>query len=224
MSKKVDDMLKTKKTPIKIITFSYDDGRIEDVRLVELLNKYGLKASFHLNSGLVDKKNFVKKADVKTLYEGHEVSAHTVSHPRLLRRSRTFIRDEIEKDVLKLSEACGYQVRGMSYPYGHTNRKIRKIAEDLGIEYGRSVINNKNFDFPKNVLNWRPSCHDKKGMAVAQRFFNDQDAKLLYIWGHSYEFTDNNRWEEFEKLCEYVSNRSDIWYATNIEIIDYLNN
>jgi len=30
------------------VTFSYDDGRIEDIRLVETFNKYGVKGTFHL--------------------------------------------------------------------------------------------------------------------------------------------------------------------------------
>ena len=36
----------------KAVTFSYDDGVTQDRRLVELLNRYGLKATFNLNSGI----------------------------------------------------------------------------------------------------------------------------------------------------------------------------
>lgn len=36
----------------KAITFSYDDGVTQDIRLIELLDKYGLKCTFNLNSGL----------------------------------------------------------------------------------------------------------------------------------------------------------------------------
>lgn len=45
---------------------------------------------------------------------------------------------------------------------------------------------------------------------------------MMYVWGHSYEFTNNNNWEVMEEFCKLVSHRDDIWYATNIEIIDYL--
>ena len=34
----------------KAVTFSYDDGVSQDVRLIALLDKYGLKATFNLNS------------------------------------------------------------------------------------------------------------------------------------------------------------------------------
>ena len=48
---------------------------------------------------------------------------------------------------------------------------------------------------------------------------------LFYLWGHSYEFDRNdggNSWERIEEFCKLMGGRSDIWYATNIEIIDYL--
>ena len=36
---------------MKAVTFSFDDGVLQDVRLIEMLNKYGLKATFNINSG-----------------------------------------------------------------------------------------------------------------------------------------------------------------------------
>jgi hypothetical protein len=49
---------------------------------------------------------------------------------------------------------------------------------------------------------------------------------LLYIWGHAYEF-DNEaspvKWEQFEEMLASLAARSyDIWFATNIEIYDYI--
>ena len=38
----------------KVLTFSYDDGKIEDRRLVKLFNKFNLKATFNLNTGIID--------------------------------------------------------------------------------------------------------------------------------------------------------------------------
>ena len=36
----------------KAITFSFDDGVTQDKRLVEMLDKYGLKATFNINRQL----------------------------------------------------------------------------------------------------------------------------------------------------------------------------
>ena len=37
---------------MKALTFSYDDGVTQDKRLIKILNKYGLKCTFNINSGL----------------------------------------------------------------------------------------------------------------------------------------------------------------------------
>ena len=44
----------------KAITFSFDDGTIQDVRLIEILNKYGLKGTFNLNSSLLGLKRVIE--------------------------------------------------------------------------------------------------------------------------------------------------------------------
>ena len=43
--------------PMKSLTFSYDDGVTQDVRLIEIFNKYGLKATFNLNSELLGNRD-----------------------------------------------------------------------------------------------------------------------------------------------------------------------
>ena len=42
----------------KAITFSFDDAVTQDIRLIELLNKYNLKCTFNVNSELLSKKVF----------------------------------------------------------------------------------------------------------------------------------------------------------------------
>ena len=81
---------------MKALTFSYDDGVGQDVRLIEIFNKYGLKGTFNLNSKLLGRKEnkseimgkmidrpTARPEDVKYIYEGHEVAAHTLGHPLL---------------------------------------------------------------------------------------------------------------------------------------------
>ena len=44
----------------------------------------------------------------------------------------------------------------------------------------------------------------------------------MYVWGHSYEFDKDDNWQLMEDFCAMMGGREDIWYATNIEIVDYL--
>ena len=46
--------------------------------------------------------------------------------------------------------------------------------------------------------------------------------RIFYIWGHSYELDVHEKiWEEFERFCEFISGRDDIFYGTNDEVFKY---
>ena len=66
-------------------------------------------------------------------------------------------------------------------------------------------------------------------MDLLQAFLEEQEGgywrkspKLFYLWGHSYEFEDNNEWYIIEDFAKLAGNRDDIWYATNGQIYDYV--
>ena len=69
-----------------------------------------------------------------------------------------------------------------------------------------------------------PTCHFLASnlFELAEEFINAQydDAKMFYIWGHSYELITEEDWTKFEDFCKLISGKSDIWYCTNIEVID----
>lgn len=65
---------------------SYDDGKIFDRKLIEIFNKYGIKGTFHLNTGIMPvDEDRIQLSEVKELYKGHEVSCHTSTHPTIER-------------------------------------------------------------------------------------------------------------------------------------------
>ena len=45
---------------------------------------------------------------------------------------------------------------------------------------------------------------------------------LFYIWGHSYELEDNGDWGMMEELLKRICGLDDVWYASNIDIMDYI--
>ena len=69
----------------KALTMSYDDGRKADKRLVEIFNRNGIKGTFHINSGFFGNTEYdrMEEAECVELYKGHEVSAHTLTPPRI---------------------------------------------------------------------------------------------------------------------------------------------
>ena len=211
----------------KVLTMSYDDGQIFDRQLVALFNKHGIKGTFHLNSGLMDlDERRIQLDEVKDLYKGHEVSCHTLTHPTIERCPLPLVVEQIMEDRKRLEEACGYPVRGMSYPNGSYSREIIDLLPACGIEYSRVVGSTDEFGFPDNFLEWKSTCHHNHNLMENARNFADlhktQYLYMMYVWGHSYEF-DRDGWDGIEEFCEFIGGRDDIWYATNIEIVDYMN-
>ncbi len=214
----------------KALTFSYDDGQIHDRRLVEIFNKYGCKATFHLNSGtLTDKEGevFVLKDELKTLYAGHEVACHGVAHrhPQILPPS--LLVREVADDRLALEALTGGLVQGMSYAFGCYSAQVKDVIKTLGIKYSRTVNSTGYFGIPGDFLEWHPTCHHNNPnlMRLADAFLNPasyEELPLFYVWGHSFEFDSEDNWHVLEDFAAKLAGREEIWYATNMEIYTYI--
>lgn len=216
----------------KAITLSFDDGRDFDRKMVEILNKYGIKCTFNLNSNRIeDSERHVNADEIKELYLGHEVASHTCSHPHLQYLDSSGIVSEIINDRRKLEDIVGAPVRGFAYPYGLTETEgMIDCIRSCGIKYARTTVSTGGFELPLDLLRLKPTCHQSDGRLyeLIERFFAPDDTahpwrikpQLFYIWGHSYEY--ENAWEKLEDMCRAISGREDVWYATNIEIIDYI--
>ncbi|MDF2986307.1 MAG: polysaccharide deacetylase [Eubacterium sp.] len=210
----------------KALTFSYDDGQIFDRTLVGIFNKYKMKATFHLNSGTLGKEGFITEQEVTELFRGHEISCHSVTHPFLNQLPQGQLINEIWEDRRNLERLAGYPVRGMSYPFGVYDERSLKVSETLGIEYSRTVNATNSFSVPGNFLEWHPTCHHNDNILGKLDSFKNQppwsSLPLFYIWGHSFEFHRQNNWEIIEVFCSEASGDPNVWYATNIEIKDYI--
>lgn len=210
----------------KVLTMSYDDGKAADRRLVETFNRYGVRGAFHLNAGLIGQGDRIPAEELASLYAGHEVSAHTVTHPTIARSPREHLVHEVMEDRRRLERLVGYPVRGMSYPNGSHSAYVRDMLPHLGIEYARTVESSGGFGMPDDWLAWRPTCHHNQGLLeLAEQFLALQKRQylyMMYVWGHSYEFDRQNNWDVIERFCEKIGGQDDIWYATNIEIVDYM--
>lgn len=222
----------------KAITFSYDDGVTQDIRLIDLFNKYGLKGTFNINSGYLGQSGELIREGVhvrhdkvapdmlRGIYEGHEVATHSVTHPDLTKLSDEAIIREIEDDRIKLSELVGYDVVGHAYPFGTCNRRVADILDTrTGVKYARTVVSTHNFDIQTDLQLFNPTVYHHREMdemfRLGEEFLNlkTDEPKLFYIWGHAYEFDIHNDWKRFEEFLEMISHREDIFYGTNAECL-----
>ena len=223
---------------MKAVTFSYDDGVTQDQRLIAMLNHYGMKGTFNLNSGLLGTPGALVREDVTVahvkprpceisrIYRGHEVAAHTLTHPLLTELPDEEVVRQVEEDRLALSDLVGYEVKGMAYPCGGVNydqRVARLIREHTGIRYARTIVSSHSFDLQEDLYCFRPTVYHHREWADMERLaraFLDAPAdrpQLLYIWGHAYEFDIRNDWDAFDRFLAGIAGREDVCYCTNSE-------
>jgi len=220
---------------MKYLTFSFDDGVTQDIRFIELLNKYGLKGTFNLNSLTLGKKgvlevlgkvvnhNKISVCDVKSIYQGHEVAGHTLTHPDLKILTDAEIEKEVEQDRLNLSALCGYEVKGFAYPGcipNYNQRVIDVIKNKTGIKYCRTVLSTYNFDVCDDLHEFLPSVsisNIDKLFEMGEKFLSLKTTKkqVFYVWGHTYEFDLYDTWGKIEEFMQMMSGKKDINYVTN---------
>ena len=229
----------------KAVTFSYDDGSRHDARLCDTLNRYGLKCTFNLVGSKIESgasslsKEWIEE---NILGHGHEIANHGYEHRGLdVQRPIEGIK-EILDCRLVLEREFGRIVRGFAYPDRSINRfqtpviyeQIRSYLVELDIAYARSLGNdNDTFALPEDFLHWMPTAHhdNPELFDYIDRFlaFDDTTAyrsrrgpKLFYLWGHAHEFEQKGHWDRLTEICERLSGHEEIWYATNMEICQYV--
>lgn len=226
---------------------SYDDGVREDIRLAEICNRYGVKCTFNINSSMIPQEPDNKRLTANEIQEhllqaGHEVAVHGSKHRAPgLQRPIDVIQDVLN-DRLKQEQLFGRIVRGMAYPdsginklhSGNSYETIRQNLQDLGIAYARSAsADNDRFLLPEDWYNWIPTAHHDNphvieyaekfaNLNVNSRYCGHRYPHLFYLFGHSFEFSRNDNWNQIEAILQILSNREDTWYPTNIQLRDYV--
>lgn len=230
----------------KAVTLSYDDGCKQDERFVEILNRNGLKCTFNHNSDEQKKGLGFSKNQVEELFlnAGHEIAVHGYLHKA---NGNVRVLDGI-RDVLdcrlELERKYGRIIRGMAYPDSGITRfsngtdyeQVRQYLKELDIAYARTLAgDNDKFELPQDWYAWMPTAHHQnpKLMEYIDKFLNldlspnvyksSRHPRLFYLWGHAYEFDRNENWDLAEAMCEKLGGHEEIWYATNMEIYEYVN-
>ncbi len=221
----------------KALLLSYDDGVIEDVQLTKLFDKHGLKGTFNLNSAYIGAtrgwpqengdtiyQRYVPKDSLLIVYKNHEIAAHGAYHKDYKQVAVDVAMEDITSDLEALTQITDRKIVSLAYPFGNTNDSIVESLSLTSLTNARTVADTHDFGLPENYFIWNPTCHDSKVMDYAQNYFdlNRKELSLFYVWGHSWEFGDEKRWQNMLDFCENVGKRLDIWSVGCGEYTAYL--
>lgn len=225
----------------KAVSLSYDDGSTWDFKMKEILDRYGMRCTLNLCSGWItedgdEKRKRLSKSDIqKFLDDGkYELACHGVNHVSLSGLTEEQGVGDMINDRLAMEKTFGRIVKGMAYANGSIGGQSTEIVRVCGFEYARTTVNSEKFDLPKDWLNLAPTVHhtNPKLMQLADEFLTPFAPNHYYwaiapkwflLWGHSYEFGEQDNWDVLEAFCRKVGLRDDVWYATVGEMCAYVN-
>lgn len=225
----------------KAFTISYDDNITQDERLIDLMQKHKIKGTFNIIPNWFAKEDavfpegetYINVTEKKALEiynnEYVEVANHGYNHIKMTSVPQILMTEDIVKCRKKLEKMFHRIVTGFAYPYGWYNTELMNVLQGAGISYARTVVSTYEFNLPENWLELNPTCHhaDEHLEDLTEQFLCDEVMEapyMFYVWGHTFEFDQQNNWEIIEKLLKKISGKDDeIWYATNGEICRYHN-
>ena len=99
--------------------------------------------------------------------------------------------------------------------------------ENTDLHYGRTAKSSYSFDIPSDLMMFYPTISHREIETrdrMAEEFLNLETEKpqIFYIWGHSFELDIGEEiWEQFERFCERISGKDDVFYGTNDQVFKY---
>jgi hypothetical protein len=212
------------------LSFSWDDGRIFDRRVVDIHNAHGVKGTFHLNSGSLESPGgpgrFVRRDEIAFLFRGHEISCHSVSHPFPSRIPVSAWLEEMRADKITLEDLSGAPVRSASWPFGDFTPDTVEALRLLGIRTCRSTRSTQSLRLPDPAewLTWSATCAFSTQTETLWRSLLQKPDRTGWfsVWSHSYEMEDRSEWGALDAFCASAAGTEGIWHATVSETHDYL--
>src|SRR5437762_91335 len=111
-----------------VFTTSWDDGHPLDMRVADLLSRYGFAGTFYQPLSNREGLPVMAPSDVRRLSESFEIGSHTIDHCYLDRVDEAEARRQIAGGKDRIEQILGHQVSGFCYPGGHYTSKHRQFV------------------------------------------------------------------------------------------------
>jgi peptidoglycan/xylan/chitin deacetylase (PgdA/CDA1 family) len=232
---------------LKFITTSWDDGSPSDIRLADLLDKYGLQGTFYIPRENTEHTVMLQK-DVIALSERFEIGGHTLSHKSLGNSTESEMEYEVNGSYHWLNELLDQSPISFCLPYGHYNKKAIEIIYKSGYKYIRTtellspaynadishttlqVFQHSKLTYFKHLIKrgrlknmalWIQSGCTDDHFRLLDHYLNyiTLNGGCLHLWGHSWEIEDFDLWRKLELIFRHISNQQGFQYVKNGELV-----
>lgn len=131
----------TAATAPTVVTIQFDDGTVDQLAALPILQAHGMTATFYVNTGpiIAGDPDHLSWADLHTLFNaGNEIAGHTVNHTGLKSLPTAEARQEVCTDRNSLL-AEGFPATSFAYPFGTFDSGTEQVVHDCGYNSGRGV-------------------------------------------------------------------------------------
>jgi len=225
------------------VTTSWDDGHVLDLRLADLLDAYGLPATFYIapRNVQIDERLRLSDTQLRQLGSRFEIGGHTLTHVRLPTVPLRTADEEIRLGKSCLEDVVQVKINAFCYPMGDYRPEHVELVRRAGFVVARTVrrwVHTPPNDLlqvgttahayrhlkdlgPLTRRYWRrpPQLVSRFGswdeLAIAQFDQAVATGGVFHLWGHSWEVDANDDWARLTRVVRHIAGRTGIRYVTN---------
>ncbi len=237
---------------LKIITTSWDDGHPLDLKLITILNKFSIPATFYIPH-TNNENEVIDEKELKKISFDYDIGNHTLNHLRLNKISNKESYYQVSKGKDWLENLLGKEILTFCYPGGKYNSDTKDIVKSCGIKYARTVelfntflndaitapttmqLKSINlFPVTKNLVK-RKKIKTTADFILRHRLQSDpvywadyflnkvsEEGGIFHLWGHSWEIEKYDMWGTLEKILKLLSNKNEFILCNNLELLNYV--
>ncbi|HVF81734.1 MAG TPA: polysaccharide deacetylase family protein [Flavisolibacter sp.] len=233
----------------KLITTSWDDGHVLDLRLAELLQKYKLPATFYIPQ-INPERAVMPPHLIQSLAKSFEIGGHTLHHVRLRSANKELLEKEIKGSYIWLGHLLGESPVSFCFPGGVFDQTTVKYVFSSGYQLARTtellsttpfsagcvtgttlqVYPHAKFTYTRHLVkrkkwitlfDWLKNNSETELVKLAEFYLGqvNKSGGCFHLWGHSWEIDEYNLWGKLEELFKVISARIDFAYVQNKGLI-----
>lgn len=202
---------------------SWDDGKPEDLRCAEILNKHGYRPSFFINQNS-NAMEFLDKLQALNV----EIGSHCYTHPSLYTIPPARAAEECLAMRIVLEQKLGHPVISMAYPNGYSpsldagGDYVVRAVKDAGIWSARTTNTRAGRidDYPDlAAMDTDGFFGFAKELTAQWEKTRQIEGGVFYFWGHSWQIgKTDEQWQKFDDFVAQFAGQPDVWYASQGEL------
>jgi len=125
--------------PPTVVSLTFDDGNANQLAAKTILDQNQMKGTFFITTGWIDAPTYLTRANLTTLKaDGHEIAAHSVSHPDLTTQSIEEATKQICQSRASLAD-WGFPTTSFAYPFASVSPEVEAAVQTCGFNSARNL-------------------------------------------------------------------------------------